>query len=716
MKSPSKFPLPDLRQLATRYGIQTEHQDMFGKRTAASVDSLIATLQALGAPIYRVEDIPSALGSHEAYSWRSGLEPVAVAWDGRLGPLSLRLEAAQAKGRARCRIVFEGGLLQEWELKLEDLATTGAAEVGGRRHVTLKIAAAKMPRRLRLPNGYHRFQMECHAGGFDCLLISAPARAYDAPGKGWGLFLPLYALASRENWGGGDFSDLKKLGEWVNAKGGEVVSTLPLLATFLGQPLEISPYMPASRLFWNELYVDPRDTLEFERCPAARTLVHSNFFLRDVEALRKLPRVDHRRLMALKRPVLEAMAQWLLNSKSERTTAFLKYVAAHPQLTDYARFRATTERQKIPWPAWPQRLRSENLKPNDYDSNDELYHQYAQWIAEEQLERLASNQDGGAGLYLDYPLGVHPYSYDVWRDRERFAMQASTGAPPDTLFTKGQNWGFPPPHPEVMRRQGYSYFIACLQHQFRHADWVRIDHVMCLHRLFWIPEGRPASDGVYVHYPAKELYAILCLESHRSKTVVVGENLGTVPPEVIRAMNERGLKSMYVLQYEARPDPDKCLRAVPRNAMASLNTHDMPPFAAFWSGGDIRDMEEIGLLDSQEAIDQVKIRNQVRQALMEYFLKRPRRKAAASAAAVLEASLEWLASSEAKMLLVNLEDLWLETSPQNVPGTNLERPNWQRKARLSFEQFSKAPRVISILRTIARLRDKRVPAKLRRGY
>ncbi|MBI4478701.1 MAG: 4-alpha-glucanotransferase [Acidobacteria bacterium] len=708
MKARSKIPLTDLRQLASRYGIQTEHRDMFGKRTVASADSLIATLQALGAPIFRMEDIPAALREYEAFSRRSGLEPVAVAWDGKPGDMSIRLDAMHAKGRARCRVVFEDGLLQEWELKLEDLRTIESAELAGRHHLSLRLPATNLARRRRLPLGYHRFQLECRGGAFDSLLIAAPQRAFDVPGAAWGVFLPLYSLASRESWGAGDFSDLEKLVDWTSAVGGTVVSTVPLMAAFFNHPLEISPYMSASRLFWNELYVDPRKSPEYVECSAARRLVHSNFFERDVAALRSLPQVDHRRVMALKRPVLEAMAQWLLKAKSARTAAFLDYVEAHPRLRDYARFRATVERQKAPWPAWPQRLRSGKLKPGDFDPADETYHQYAQWLAEEQLQRLSAKRDGRAGLYLDFPLGVHPYSYDVWRNPERFALQASTGAPPDSLFTKGQKWGFPPPHPGVMRRQGYAYFIASLRHQFRHTRWVRIDHVMGLHRLFWIPEGRPASEGVYVHYPAEELYAILCLESHCSKTVVVGENLGTVPPEVNRAMGERGLKPMYVLQYEAQPHPEKCLGAVPANAVASLNTHDMPPFAAFWEGSDLRDLQEIGLLDRKEAEEQVRSRRKVCQALGEFLPAKPSyKRSAAAAGAIMQRCQEWLASSRAKMVLVNLEDLWLETAPQNVPGTSLERPNWQRKARHSLEEFGTMAGVANVLRSIRGLRSTR---------
>jgi 4-alpha-glucanotransferase len=697
MTSISKIPPSELRQLAASYNIQTSYEDVFGKRQTASSESLLLTLQALDAPIHRARDIPKALREQEARAWEDGLEPVAVAWDGRLPTISLRLEAAKATGKVHCRIVLESGEVKEWSANIEDLKTAKTAEIDGRR-----FFEKKLPQRVRFPTGYHRLVVKCRAGTFECLVIAAPAKGFDKPGKTWGVFLPLYSLRSQHGWGAGDFSDLEQLMVWASAQGAHVVSTLPLMAAFLDNPYEISPYMPASRLFWNELYVDPRRAPEFEQCPAARSLVNSSFFERDVAELRQESRVNHRRLMALKRPVLEAMAQWLEQANTHRTAEFREYVRQCPELREYARFRAITEKQAGPWPTWPHRLRGGQVKAADYDGSNERYHAYAQWLAEEQLERISSGADGGAGLYLDFPLGVHPYSYDVWSRKERFALHASTGAPPDTLFRKGQNWAFPPPQPTVMRQQGYAYQISCLRKQLRHTSWLRIDHVMGLHRLFWIPQGVEARDGVYVQYPAEELYAILSVESHRAKTIVVGENLGTVPQEVNRAMEKHGLKPMYVVQYEAQPSGKRSLPPVRSGSVASLNTHDMPPFAAFLEGIDLREMEEVGLFDRKEAAEQVENRKKIRQGLERLLATQ----ADQGAGPLMEACQEWLAGQPAKMLLVNLEDLWLETEPQNVPGTHLERANWQRKARYSIEEFRFLSSVTRLLDSIRRLRAK----------
>jgi 4-alpha-glucanotransferase len=310
------------------------------------------------------------------------------------------------------------------------------------------------------------------------------------------------------------------------------------------------------------------------------------------------------------------------------------------------------------------------------------YHLYVQWLASEQIEAL-SKEAGNKGLqlYFDLPLGVHPDGYDVWRERRLFALGVSAGAPPDAVFTTGQNWHFPPLHPERMREEGYRYIIACLRHHLRQGKILRIDHVMGLHRLFWIPDGMDASQGVYVRYPSDELYAILSLESHRHQAVLVGEDLGTVPPEVRPAMRRHGLYRMYVAQYEAVTNHRRALRPIPANCIASLNTHDMSPFAAFWQGLDNREAVVTFLRDNG-------------------WLKEPM----ADTSAILRAFLAFLSASRAWGLLVNLEDLWLETRPQNIPGTSKEYPNWQRKAGYSFEAFCQMPQVIDTLKIIDHLR------------
>jgi 4-alpha-glucanotransferase len=275
------------------------------------------------------------------------------------------------------------------------------------------------------------------------------------------------------------------------------------------------------------------------------------------------------------------------------------------------------------------------------------------------------------------------------------------------VFTNGQNWGFPPLHPEAIRTQHYRYCIAYLQHQLRHTGLLRIDHVMGLHRLFWVPKGYEARHGVYVQYAAEELYAILSLESHRHQVRLVGENLGTVPAYVNTAMARHRLRQMYVLQYELTPTVPQALRAVPAQVVASLNTHDMSPFAAYWQGLDIADRQAQGLVNARQARQQQRQRQHLLQALQD-FLQRHGwlpETPTSEVSAVLRACLGWLSASPAEVVLINLEDLWLETQPQNFPGTHEERPNWQAKARYSLDTLRTMPSIVALLQEMHRLRQ-----------
>jgi 4-alpha-glucanotransferase len=317
--------------------------------------------------------------------------------------------------------------------------------------------------------------------------------------------------------------------------------------------------------------------------------------------------------------------------------------------------------------------------------------------------QLAAARDAvrpDADLYFDLPLGVNPAGYDVWRHREAFALGASAGAPPDSFFPTGQDWGLPPLHPDRIREQGYAYPIACIRTLTRHAGVLRVDHVMALHRLFWVPRGLDPEHGVYVRYRPDEQYAILSLEAHRTGTVVVGEDLGTVPSFVRRAMDRRGIYRSYVLQEELRTDREAALRPPPPSALASLNTHDMPTFVGFWNGSDIDDQLELGLINDEEHT-----RAHERRALLRKRLgKLLNARSNTDVATVRDGLLHRLAESAARYVLVTLEDLWLEDRPQNVPGTSSERPNWQRRSRRTLDDIVDGDDVNRFLRDIDRRR------------
>ncbi len=696
-----------LVRLASAYGVQSVYYDITHRRVRVPPHTLLAVLKALGAPLERAGDARDALRAHELAQWRRICDPVAVSWEGDSAGLALRLPAAAAESRADLRLRLENGSDLTLPVDLSLLPAVREASVEGERFVMKTVALPG-----ELPRGYHRLAGEVGGKTVESLVIAAPRKACapggDTRGGTWGVFLPLYALQSRRSPGSGDLTDLSSLMDWVSELGGRVVGTLPLLAAFLSEPFHPSPYAPASRLFWNEFYLDVARVPEFSSCPAARDLYSSPAFREEVDALRESPLVDYRRGMAAKRRVIGEMARFFFSGNDpERRASFREFLAAHPDAEEYAVFRATGEKQRSPWPAWTESLRDRPISPESYDEEARRYHLYAQWVFEEQFGAVSRRfREKGELLYLDLPLGVSYDSYDVWRNRDLFVLDVSAGAPPDDFFTQGQDWGFPPMHPARSREEEYRYYRACLRHQFRHAGILRIDHVMGLHRFFWVPKGMTPREGTYVRYPAEELYAVLALESHRRGVRIVGEDLGTVPPYVRPKMAKHGLSRMYVVQFGLSPDPARALKPVPPGSLGCVNTHDMPTFASFFEGRDIDDRADLGLLDKEQSREERTRRAAITGALAA-FLRRKGWLAASRSdpEAVLAACLSYLAASKASVVIANLEDLYLETNPQNVPGTWKERPNWQRKARHGFEEVREMPRPIRILREIDRLRQ-----------
>ncbi|MCM8794293.1 MAG: 4-alpha-glucanotransferase [Candidatus Omnitrophica bacterium] len=678
--------LTSLKALAVSCGIQLSYRDIKGRRLVASEEALAAALQAMGILFDRTtRHIRETLEERRRQERGRPMEPVVVLWDGGSLRVPVRFSPDMA-GRIRCVLDLEDGGRRVW---FERCA--GAA------------AFLRLPR--ELPWGYHRLTLETKAGLLTTCLLKAPRTAYGGvpSSRQWGLFVPLYALHSKHSWGCGDFSDLKRLSGWAIEKGAAAVATLPLLASFLDKPFEPSPYAPASRLFWNEFYLDVERIPELKRCAPARQLIGSGEFQEMLERLRRSHQAEYLLQMRLKRRVLELLAQELFKERAgARFGSFRKFVERNPDAADYASFRAAGEKAGQPWPLWPQPQQNGILQPADWDEEARRYHLYVQWIAQQQIDELR-RPAGGIGLYLDLPLGVHPDSYDVWRYRSLFALQASVGAPPDSFFMKGQDWGFPPILPEQSRREEHRYFRKVIRFHCRHAGLLRIDHVMGLHRLFWVPRGLTAKEGVYVRYPAQELYAILQIESHRAGTRIVGENLGTVPPEVNAALHAHRLRQMYVVQYEVSPSG---LRAVPADSVASMNTHDMFPFAAYWRGTDIAQRRSCGLLKRGEE-KREKRRRALARKILARFLRLPRRDGEEpDVSTALTGCLEYLSASPAEMVLLNLEDLWEETEPQNLPGTWMGRGNWRRKARLSLEEIRRSAPILDILRKVGYLRKK----------
>ena len=668
----SESPIP-LRELASLHGVEPGYVDMRGRPRWASAEALLGVLRAMDVPLRKVSDAKPAAEERRRQIAKRLVDPVALCWQGERGSLKLRAsrEHRSPEGRVELRLELEGGPTRRWVVP------------GG--------WLREIPLPADLPAGYHRLTLSTGRHPWSVLVICAPRTCHAAPSrsdsKDWGFFLPLHALRWGGDRGAGDLSGLGRLVQWASKQEAGVVGTLPLFPVFLDRPFDPSPYAPVSRLLWGEFWVDVAAAPELAACQRARDLMGSFGFIHEMAGLERAEWVDYRRLMALKRQVMELLAEELFGRLHARRRLLEGFLREHPHVEPYARFRARADRKA------------------------HHFYLYAQWLAHQQVDRLgAKARRAGVRICLDLPLGVHPAGYDAHSHGGLFARSATCGAPPDSFFSHGQDWGFFPQHPERMREQGHRYWIEVLRHSMRAAGMLRIDHVMGLHRLFWVPRGLPAREGVYVRYPSEEMYGILALESRRSRCAVVGEDLGTVPPEVRPAMARHGVRRTFVLQYELRPDPRRPVASIPASSVASVNTHDMPPFAVFLSGEDIARQERLRLLGHGSATAERKRRLQIQTALVE-FLSGGQRfvMGLPPAALVLQILLKILARSPEQTVLVNLEDLWGETRPQNVPGTRREYPNWRRRAVHTLEGMGRVPHLLATLEEIRRLRKNKVP-------
>ena len=697
------MPVPDpLQTLARLYNLQTVYHDGLGELRKAPAEAVLSVVKSLGAAVESLADVPSALRARRQALWQRAIEPVTVAWQDRPLRIQLRLPLALAEARIMGEITLENGerLDCHWHepKNLRPLFKT----IEGARYVQRGLILRQPP-----PVGYHQLHLRTGDLDLESYLFAAPYQAYVPPegAKRWGVFCPAYALHSQASWGAGDFSDLAALARFAGDIDGRAVAALPMLAGFLDEPFDPSPYAPVSRLHWNEFYLDVTKIPELAHCPAAQALLDFEEFHRELDTVRAKPLVDYRKVMALKRKVIEELLDNVIPMTSARRADFQTFARAQPGLKEYAAFRAKAERERKAWPHWPEAERNGALAPSGYDQRAQSYHLYVQWLCDEQARWLQKeSRRHGAALYLDFPLGVNRDGYDVWRERDLFALKASGGAPPDELFVRGQNWGFPPYHPDAIRRQGYRYYRDCLRHHMAYAAMLRLDHVMGLHRSYWVPEGFSAAEGLYVHHRAAEYYAVLNLESHRFQVQIVGENLGTVPFYVNEALADHKILGMHVGQFAVSTDPAHSLDAPPSNTVTSLNTHDTATFMSFWTAADIDDRLALGLLNQDQAQQEHGYRSAQRDALVAYLRSIGRLGEVAGPTEVLGAWLAFLANGPEEFLLINLEDLWLETAPQNVPGTWQERPNWRRKTRFRLEEICAMPEVFNLLRTIGDIR------------
>jgi 4-alpha-glucanotransferase len=524
-----------------------------------------------------------------------------------------------------------------------------------------------------LPPGFHRLTLEIPGGSRQATVISAPTHSWRRSGKrrSWGVGTHLAALRTSRSRSVGDLADLRAVCRWIHGHGGDLVTTLPLLPTFNDGDPEPSPYSPVSRLFWSELVLDLGDAHR----PAPPS-----------------PRLDVGQASAEVRTAL-------------RDVVLPEDALSDVELVRYARFRGAQARLGRNWRDWPVPARSGVLRPDHVDPVEERFHLTAQWLLRGQLNDLRHRlENDGVRLGLDLAVGVHSDGYDPWSRQSLFGNGMSVGAPPDFGFPSGQDWGFSPLLPAASRLEGHRYLASSIGHQAAVAGLLRIDHIMAWTRLYWIPHGMGLHEGTYVGYPAEELFAVLSLESHRHRCEIIGENLGTVPPEILEALPRHGIRGMYLAQFEAAKGLD--MEPPTEADVALIGTHDTPTFAGWMHGADIADRVRNGLLG---AGDEPRVRDE--RAVAVAGLARRLGREATRENELLGALLAWLGGSESTLVIPWIEDLWLEERGVNLPGTrSSEHPNWQRPMSRVLDDIMADPAVAAMIRRLDDARRSRTGA------
>jgi 4-alpha-glucanotransferase len=702
-----------IERLARLREIGDAYHDYRGELKYFSLETKQALLRAMGCEV----DDPAVLALEvqrlEAARWRKFLPPVAAAHDARIG-IDVNVTAREFGSALLWSVHLEDGSQRDGVTSTADCAEIWRGEVAGswvtRRRVELP---------LELPPGYHELEAKIAGGAAHrCLLIISPPHCYEpksiiAGRRLWGIAVQLYSLRSRDNWGIGDFNDLKSLIRWVASRGAGFVGLNPLHALAPADPARSSPYSASSRHFLNVLYIAVPAVPEFKECAAARERLAEPSTAERLCELRGRELVDYRGVADLKFEILELLYRDFrdrhLARSSERARIFRAFVAAGGELLQmHARFDAldrhfcATSGAASGWLSWPEEFRDVNggaaaQFAAEHSQTVEFY-AYLQWLAHEQLcdaQSLTRELGMPVGLYGDYAVGANPSGSETWVDRNSYCMGAEIGAPPDPLALKGQGWGIPPQDPSVMQAQRLQGFVRLIRNNMRYYGAIRLDHVMALFRLWWVAAGFSATEGAYVHYPLQQLLTVLSLESARSACLVVGEDLGVVPDEMRRAMPEYGLYHYKVLLFEKLDGRFRRPDEFARRALATPTTHDMPTLRSYWEGRDIELRRRLNLYPSAE-VESAVIRERERDrelllgALQEQGLKpaQPATPFDAFTAELAHALHLYLARSATLLVAVQIEDLLGEGLPVNVPGTDREYPNWQRKVSADLEDIA----------------------------
>ncbi len=724
-----------LNELARLCGIEPSYTDIWGKANEISAGNQRSLLAAMGIAVDDDAAVRRALHERTRRGWQRRLQPVQVLReDAPNARIVITLPATPASASIAWELIAEDGQTVRGDFRIEELEIVERAQFDG-----VDVVRYALPLPHNPGCGYHRFVIDSAGeAAAETSLIIAPAACYQPPvlaegARVWGLAVQLYALRSSRNWGIGDFTDLRLLIERCAALGASILGVNPLHALFPHNPEHASPYSPSSRLFLNVLYIDVEAVPEFGACEAAKTLVATPQFQERLRAAREADLVQYADVAELKFAVLELLythfRQHHLKADSERARAFRAFQEQEGDaLYRHSLYEALQEhfhRQDVSvwgWPMWPPEYRHfESRHVNAFASaqRERLeFFEYLQWLANDQLAAVGARAfelQIGVGLYQDLAVGIDRAGAEVWAHHELYALDASIGSPPDDYSLSGQDWGLPPLIPDALVESGYATFIKTLRANMRHAGALRIDHVMGLMRLFWVPPAGKATDGAYVHYAFEDLLGILALESVRNRCMVIGEDLGTVPPEVPAALQPLGVLSYRLFYFERDNKGElKSPDDYPAQALVAVSTHDLPTLVGFWQGQELLERTELHLFPSEEAREQQLLARTQDRARLLLALEREQLLPAGMTAdpassptmtpALSQAVHRYIARTPCKLMLIQLEDVIGQQFQVNLPGTTDQRPNWRYRLEVDIDKLFDSERMRDLATAICQER------------
>lgn len=709
-----------LHLLASEAGIHESYWDIVGNLHVTPPETKRAILAAMGIPADTDAAALQSLKLWRERPWRALLPPVTVLrrqMGGKPFAVPLTIPDVRAAEPLTWRLMLETGTEIAGETTADALAATAHGEING-----IRLSKRELPLPPFLPEGYHTLVVGFGGRESQSPLIVAPAAAYipDWMVKGerrWGLAVQVYSLRRDRDWGIGDFTALGELAHTAKGLGAEMVGINPLHALFPVWPDACSPYSPSSPEFINPLMIDIAAIPFAAASPGLAALCADPKVAAALAAARDCELIDYPAISDLKYRALWALYQDYLEQPDVDLEAFEAFcIAGGDRLRRFAEFSALHESMGgLPWATWPAPYRdpaSQEVAAYAIANAERVtFHAFLQWLADAQLAQAATAAPG-VGLYRDLAVGVNADGADAWSNQGDIVSGISVGAPPDAFSPVGQDWGLPPPNPHRMRETAYAGFIALLRANMRHAKALRLDHVMGLMRLFWIPAGLGVPNGAYVSYPFDDLLAIVALESCRNRCLVIGEDLGTVPDDFRGRLATERLLSYRVLYFERwesglfrRPD------AYPPLALVTPTTHDMPTPAGNWLRLDLQLRTDIGIYaDADTVARENHGRARETEALLAALADQnlspepPPADTPDALAALTHAVLRYAARTPSRLLMVNVGDLLVEKTQINLPGTVNEHPNWRRRMPQTVTDLANDPLIRAGVAAIARER------------